>query len=105
MPEANFENPACNIQATGQDNHDIGEWALIHKGELAGIYGSVESAWSEAAARFHRRRCLVRPISNFSMTLTVSAENLQSSENRLSHSFQKWTRFTRQLFAAGEMSS
>ena len=79
MPETNRENPACNIQNTDPENHDIGEWALIHKGELAGIYGSVESAWSEAAVRFHRRRCLVRPISTFSMTLAVSAENLRGS--------------------------
>jgi len=105
MPETNCENPACNVRITNRENQDIGEWALIHKGELAGIYGSVESAWSEAAARFHRRRCLVRPISTFSMTLAVSAENLRGSESRLLHSFQKWTRFTRQLFAANEMSS
>lgn len=86
-----------------QKDSSIGEWALVHKGELAGLYDSFESAWSEAASRFHRRRCIVRQISAFPLPLAVSAENLQPRENRLQQSFHKWTRFTRHLFA-NEMS-
>ena len=102
MPEANCENPACNVEITDQESY-VEQWALVYKGELAGIYTSCESAWSEAAIRFHRRRCMVRQISAFPMTLSVSAENLRA-ESKLLLLSQKCIRFfTRQLFPANEI--
>jgi hypothetical protein len=102
MPEANCENSACNVEVADEKGY-IEQWALVHKGELAGIYGSFETAWSEAAIRFHHRRCMVRQISAFPLTLSVSAENLQA-ESRLLLLSQKWIRFfARQLFPANEI--
>ena len=102
MPKANCENSACNAEVANQKSQ-IEQWALVHKGELAGIYGSFESAWTEAAIRFHRHRCMVRQISAFPLTLSVSAENLQT-ESKLLVLSQKWIRFfARQLFPANEM--
>ena len=102
MPETNCENPTCNVELTDQKSY-IEQWALVHKGELVGIYGSFEGAWSEAAIRFHHRSCMVRQISAFPLTLSTSAENLQTA-NKLLLLSQKWIRFfTRQLFPANEM--
>ena len=105
MPAVNFENPACSIKIADQKNQSTEEWALIHKGELAGIYGSVESAWNEAATRFHRRRCLVRQISTPPLTVGISAENLQATDTWMFMPIQKWIRLVaRRLFPTSEMS-
>ncbi len=102
MPEANCENSTRNVEVTDQKSY-VEQWALVHKGELVGIYGSFESAWSEAAIRFHHRRCMIRQISAFPLTLAVSAENLQT-ESKLLLLSQKCIRFfARQLFPANEM--
>jgi hypothetical protein len=44
--------------------------ALIRdgEGELAGIYGSFESAQIEAADRFRQRKCVIRQISSFRLS-------------------------------------
>lgn len=103
MSELNSQAAICDIN---RNNHYVSEWALVHKGELAGLYDSFESAWSEAAIRFRRRRCLIRQVSPFPITLTVSADNLQPKKSKLLASFQKWARFfTRQLFTANETPS
>jgi hypothetical protein len=49
-------------------NRREGEWVLLHKGELAGIYGSFESAQIEAADRFRQRKCVIRQISSFRLS-------------------------------------
>ena len=104
MPEANCENSTCNIEVIDQKGY-IEQWALVYKGELAGIYGSFESAWTEAAIRFHHRRCMVRQISNPPLTVSVSAENVQEANSKLFMLFQKWTRvFARRFFPENEVS-
>lgn len=101
MPELDSQAAICDIN---RNTPHTGEWALVHKGELAGLYDSSESAWSEAAIRFRRRRCQVRQISPFPLSLTVSADNLQSSKVGLLASFRKWSRFfTRPLFTVNEI--
>src|SRR5271170_5634511 len=104
MPEANYENPACNIEVADEKGY-IEQWALVHKGELAGIYGSFESAWTQAAIRFPHRRPPPPPPRAFPLTLSVSAEHL-GAESKLLLMSQKWIRFfARQLFPANEISS
>ena|ERR1700761_9111382 len=104
MPELICENSAPDTGLAIPENL-TGEWVLVHKGELAGLYDSFEAASSEAAIRFHRRRCLVRPISTIPLTLMVSVESLQAINNKLPMLFEKWIRFfARRLFAANEMS-
>jgi hypothetical protein len=95
----------CQTATYSQSTHNSGEWALVHKGELAGIFNSFESASRESAARFRRRRCLIRQINTPAIMLTAAAENLRAGDSKLFMSLQKWTRFvTRRLFSANEMS-
>jgi len=101
MLELNSQAATCCIN---RNNSHVSEWALVHKGELAGLYDSFESAWSEAAVRFRRRRCLVRQISPFPLTLTISADNLQAKRSKLLSSFPKWTHFF-ERFTANETPS
>jgi hypothetical protein len=105
MPELKCQTPACNNEVADPHHFETGEWALLHKGELAGLYSSFENASSEAAARFHCRRCLIRQVSAPPLALTVSAENLRAANNKVLILLQKWTRsITRRLFPADEMS-
>ncbi|QNI32897.1 hypothetical protein H7849_02565 [Alloacidobacterium dinghuense] len=105
MPELKCQTPDCNNEVADQNHSEMGEWALLHKGELAGLYNSFEKASHEAATRFHCRRCQIRQVSTPPLVLTVSADNLQSANSKLTKLFQKWTRsLTRRLFAANEMA-
>jgi len=105
MPELKCQTPDCNNNVDDPNHPETGEWALLHKGELAGLYSSFESASSEAAARFHCRSCLIRQVSTPPLTLAVSAENIQAANNKLLMLLQKWARsITRRLFPANEMS-
>lgn len=94
-------DPQTASEHNNRNISPMGEWALVHKDELAGLYNSFESAWSEAAIRFGRRRCIVRQISAFPMMLIVTADNLQTRKSKLLAPLQRWTSF----FAAGEASS
>jgi hypothetical protein len=105
MSVANFSSPACECITEDAINTSIGEWALIHKGELAGLYPSPIQAWNDAAARFRNRRCQVRPISSSVLKMTISSLDLVNPESRLISVIQKAVRaITRYLFPASELS-
>jgi len=103
MPRLTCENPTCCIRRPNSEN-DAGEWVLVHKGELAGIYRSFEAAHREAATRFNRRQCHIRTIS-IAPGSHESVRNFQTAGNKLFTSLQKFIRsLTRQLFPASEMA-
>jgi hypothetical protein len=105
MPELKCQTPDCDNEVAAPHHAETGEWALVHKGELAGLYRSFETASFEAAARFHCRRCLIRQVSTPPMTLAVSGNNLRTSNNKALRLLHKWTRsIARRLFPANEMS-
>ena len=52
-----YEAMRQNLEAT-----EIGKWALVHHGELIGIYDSFESAAGEAVRQFGRGPYLIRQV-------------------------------------------
>jgi hypothetical protein len=105
MPELICQTPDCNNEVAAPHHAELGEWALVHKGELAGLYRSFETASFEAAARFHCRRCLIRQVSTPPMTLAVSESTPRTTNNKALQLLQKWTRsIALRLFPANEMS-
>jgi len=105
MPELICQTPNCSNEVAAPHHPKLGEWALVHKGELAGLYRSFETASFEAAARFHCRRCLIRQVSTPPMTLSVSANSLNTANNKALQLLQKWKKsIARRLFPTNEMS-
>jgi len=105
MSERKCQTPDCTNEIVDPSHLEAGEWALLHKGELAGLYSSFETASGEAAARFHCRRCQIRQVSTPPLSLEVSPENLQDNGNKALTLLQKWARsISRRLFPANEMS-
>lgn len=105
MPELKCQTPDCDNPIEDPSHSETGEWALLHNGELAGLYNSFESASHEAAARFHCRHCLIRQVSTPPLLLEVSYENIQTDSNKALKLLQKWAQsISRRLFPANELS-
>ena len=105
MSALNLSNPACKYKTKDSIHTPRGEWALIHKGELAGLYSSSVHAWNDAAARFRSRHCQVRPVGASEFKIAVASFDLASSESRLMTAVQRSIRaIGRLLFPARELS-
>lgn len=56
----------------GLEADHLGEWALVHQGELIGLYGSFEEAAADAVRRFGSGPFLIRQIGAEPITLPAS---------------------------------
>jgi len=60
-----------NMRNALETDH-LGEWAVVHDRELAGIYESFDAAAADAVARFGRGPYLIREIGEGAVSLPAS---------------------------------
>jgi hypothetical protein len=72
MASLDDEIAAYEVMRNNLEAHDLGQWIIVHSGELVGKYDSLESAAEDAVRRFGRGPYLIRQVGAPVLTLPVS---------------------------------